>query len=103
MRYNRQIVLPNFEQTNLQRQVLQGEADVGLNKCLSAKASLEKLNSDIKIHVIQKRLACDDYVEHIKGKGCLLINCITELGFDALKVQEIDCHYIDRLQSIAFE
>jgi len=39
-----------------------------------------------------------DYVEHIKGKGCLLINCITELGFDDQKVQEIGRHYLDRLQ-----
>jgi TetR/AcrR family transcriptional repressor of nem operon len=39
-----------------------------------------------------------DYVEHIKGKGCLLINCITELGFDDLNVQEIGRHYLDRLQ-----
>lgn len=39
-----------------------------------------------------------DYVEHIKGKGCLLINCITELGFDDQKIQEIGRHYLDRLQ-----
>jgi TetR/AcrR family transcriptional repressor of nem operon len=39
-----------------------------------------------------------DYVEHVKGKGCLLINCITELGFDDLKVREIGRHYLDRLQ-----
>lgn len=107
LRYNRQIVLPNFdldkqeillnakvlvvglgglgcaaaqylvaagageitlvdddkvEKTNLQRQVLHGEADVGVNKCVSAKASLEQLNSDINIHIIQKRLELDDYL-----------------------------------------
>jgi TetR/AcrR family transcriptional repressor of nem operon len=39
-----------------------------------------------------------DYVEHIKGKGCLLINGITELGFNDQKVQEIGRHYLDRLQ-----
>jgi TetR/AcrR family transcriptional repressor of nem operon len=38
------------------------------------------------------------YVEHIKGKGCLLINCITELGFDDQKIQDIGRHYLDRLQ-----
>lgn len=38
------------------------------------------------------------YVEHVKGKGCLLINCITELGFDDQKVREIGRHYLDRLQ-----
>ena len=30
-----------------------------------------------------------DYVAHIKGRGCLLINCITELGFDDKEVQKI--------------
>ena len=39
-----------------------------------------------------------DYVAHVKGKGCLLINCITELGFDDQKVREIGRHYLDRLQ-----
>ncbi len=38
------------------------------------------------------------YVAHIKGKGCLLINCITELGFDDPNIQEIGRHYLDRLQ-----
>jgi TetR/AcrR family transcriptional repressor of nem operon len=39
-----------------------------------------------------------DYIEHIEGKGCLLINCITELGFDDQKIREIGRHYLDRLQ-----
>lgn len=39
-----------------------------------------------------------EYVEHVKGKGCLLINCITELGFDDQKVREVGRHYLDRLQ-----
>ena len=38
------------------------------------------------------------YVAHIKGKGCLLINCVTELGFDDLEIQQIGRHYLDRLQ-----
>jgi adenylyltransferase/sulfurtransferase len=124
MRYNRQIVLPNFdldkqeillnakilivgvgglgcaaaqylvaagigeitlidddnvEKTNLQRQVLHGEADIGLNKCLSAKASLQQLNSDIKIHVIQKRLACDDYLALINPLD-MVLDCTDNLA-----------------------
>ena len=38
------------------------------------------------------------YVQHVKGKGCLLINCITELGFDDAKIREIGRHYLDQLQ-----
>jgi len=124
MRYNRQIVLPNFdldkqeillnakmlivgvgglgcaaaqylvaagvgeitlidddkvEKTNLQRQILHGEADVGINKCLSAKASLEQLNSDIKIQVIQKRLALDDYLKLLESFD-LVLDCTDNLA-----------------------
>jgi TetR/AcrR family transcriptional repressor of nem operon len=39
-----------------------------------------------------------DYVKHVSGKGCLLINTITELGFDDEKVREVGRHYLDRLQ-----
>jgi adenylyltransferase/sulfurtransferase len=123
MRYNRQIVLPNFdldkqeillnakilivgvgglgcaaaqylvaagvgeitlidddkvEKTNLQRQILHAEADVGINKCLSAKASLEQMNSDIKIHVIQKRLELDSYLELIESLD-LVLDCTDNL------------------------
>ncbi len=123
MRYNRQIVLPNFdldkqeillnakvlivgvgglgcaaaqylvaagvgeitlidddnvEKTNLQRQVLHGELDVGTNKCVSAKASLEQLNSDIKINVLQKRLELDDYLNLMKSLD-LVLDCTDNL------------------------
>jgi molybdopterin/thiamine biosynthesis adenylyltransferase len=123
MRYNRQIVLPNFdldkqeillnakvlivgvgglgcaaaqylvaagvgnmtlidddnvEKTNLQRQVLHGEADVGVNKCVSAKASLDRINSDIKINVIQKRLELDDYLNLITSLD-MVLDCTDNL------------------------
>lgn len=40
----------------------------------------------------------DDYVEHVRGRGCLLINVITELGFDDPKIRDVGRHYLDRLQ-----
>ncbi len=40
----------------------------------------------------------DAYVEHVKGRGCLLINCITELGHDDATIRDIGRHYLDRLQ-----
>jgi molybdopterin/thiamine biosynthesis adenylyltransferase len=124
MRYNRQIVLPNFdldkqeillnakvlivgvgglgcaaaqylvaagvgeitlidndnvEKSNLQRQVLHGESDVGINKCLSAKASLEQLNSDITINVIQKRIEYDDYIQLVKPLN-IVLDCTDNLA-----------------------
>ncbi|TDF36446.1 TetR/AcrR family transcriptional regulator [Alteromonadaceae bacterium M269] len=38
------------------------------------------------------------YIELVNGKGCLLINAITELGYDDDKIKDIGRHYIDRLQ-----
>jgi TetR/AcrR family transcriptional repressor of nem operon len=40
----------------------------------------------------------DEYVNLVKGRGCLLINIITELGFDDDKIRDIGRHYLDRLQ-----
>lgn len=40
----------------------------------------------------------EDYVDHVKGRGCLLINCVTELGFDDPEIRDIGRHYLDRLQ-----
>ena len=40
----------------------------------------------------------DDYIALIKGRGCLLINCITELGFDDARIREMGRHYLDNLQ-----
>tara|TARA_R110000751_G_scaffold49002_1_gene109279 strand:- start:123 stop:881 length:759 start_codon:yes stop_codon:yes gene_type:complete len=67
------------EKSNLQRQILHGEADVGINKCLSAKASLEQMNSDIKIHVIQKRLRLVDYQELIEPLD-IVVDCTDNLA-----------------------
>lgn len=41
------------------------------------------------------------YIELIEGKGCLLINCVTELGADDVNIKEMGRHYLDSLQ-IAF-
>ncbi|MCC2617500.1 TetR/AcrR family transcriptional regulator [Aestuariibacter halophilus] len=43
----------------------------------------------------------DAYVRHVRGRGCLLINMITEMGFDDEAVRDRGRHYLDRLQ-IAF-
>ena len=57
---------------------------------------IEHLESNHGLHSISRFFSA--YVEHVKGRGCLLINCITELGFDDQKVREIGRHYLDRLQ-----
>ena len=57
---------------------------------------IRNLDSDHGLDSVNSFFA--DYVEHIKGKGCLLINCIAELGLNDQEVQEIGRHYLDRLQ-----
>ncbi len=42
-----------------------------------------------------------DYIALIQGRGCLLINMVTELGFDDGHIRELGRHYLDELQ-IAF-
>ena len=41
-----------------------------------------------------------DYIEFIEGRGCLLINCVTELGNDDSVVREMGRHYLDNLQIV---
>ena len=43
----------------------------------------------------------NDYISLIDGRGCLLINSVTELGIDDINIREIGRHYLDGLQ-IAF-
>lgn len=40
----------------------------------------------------------DAYLHHISGKGCLLINAVTELGFDDKTIRDLGRHYLDQLQ-----
>jgi len=39
-----------------------------------------------------------EYITQIKGKGCLLVNSVTELGYDDKHVRSIGRHYIDQLE-----
>ncbi len=38
------------------------------------------------------------YITLVKGKGCLLVNTVTELGFDDKHVKSVGRHYIDQLE-----
>lgn len=39
-----------------------------------------------------------DYINLVKGQGCLLVNIVTELGFDDEQVREVGRHHLDRLE-----
>jgi TetR/AcrR family transcriptional repressor of nem operon len=38
------------------------------------------------------------YTHMVQGRGCLLINCITELGYQDQTIRDIGRHYLDKLQ-----
>ncbi|WP_100644109.1 TetR/AcrR family transcriptional regulator [Alteromonas facilis] len=40
----------------------------------------------------------DRYLTLVSGRGCLLVNCITELGHDDQTIKDFGRHYLDRLQ-----
>jgi molybdopterin/thiamine biosynthesis adenylyltransferase len=60
------------ELTNLQRQVLHGEQDIGKSKCASAKASLVTLNSEVDIALIETRLSGNALASAIKQHDIVL-------------------------------
>jgi adenylyltransferase/sulfurtransferase len=67
------------EQTNLQRQILHGESDIGQTKCLSAQQSLQRLNSDTNIDVIQHRLD-DEQLYAVLQEHDIIIDCSDNLA-----------------------
>lgn len=71
-------------------QVIQHYQDIRLSNVL---AHLEQNMGLASIHEF-----FNAYVRLVKGKGCLLVNCITELGFDDAKIRDIGRHYLDRLE-----
>ncbi len=52
--------------SNLQRQILHGTADVGREKVLSARESIERINPDVKVVAIAERLGADNIRDVIR-------------------------------------
>lgn len=62
------------DRSNLQRQVLHGEADVGINKCESAKQSLQLVNSECKIECINQRIDADKLTQCLAHHD-IIVDC----------------------------
>ncbi|XQW85643.1 molybdopterin-synthase adenylyltransferase MoeB [Thalassotalea piscium] len=67
------------DMTNLQRQVLHHEANIGINKCLSAKASLSAINSEIHINIEDKKLVGQSLDNAIASHD-IVIDCSDNLA-----------------------
>lgn len=67
------------EMTNLQRQVLFAEQDVGQGKCQAAQARLQAMNSDVQITILPARLDEARLAEQIQGHD-LVLDCTDNLA-----------------------
>jgi TetR/AcrR family transcriptional repressor of nem operon len=63
------------------------------NQLQQVMASLEQHKGKAGINAF-----FESYLQLISGRGCLLVNCITELGHDDPKIKDFGRHYLDRLQ-----
>ncbi len=69
----------SVEVTNLPRQILFGEADVGRFKVSAAKKRLIRLNSDCHIDTIKSRLASDNLSREVSAHD-IVIDCTDNLA-----------------------
>lgn len=55
------------ELSNLQRQIIHTEATVGMNKAVSARETLKRMNSGISVHSMQYRINSTNVFETLRG------------------------------------
>ena len=67
------------ELSNLQRQVLHGEAKIGMNKALSAKEQIEQLNSDVVVDAVVERLSKSKLIT-LAQQAEVLVDCTDNLS-----------------------
>jgi len=65
--------------SNLQRQILYREADIGQSKAGQAAVSLRQLNSEIAINTLQQRLTADDLAQLVPQYS-LVLDCTDNLS-----------------------
>lgn len=66
------------ELSNLQRQILHGDEDIDKTKCQSAKTSLQRLNQQVRINVIEQRLTLDAMSTQV-AQHHLVLDCTDNL------------------------
>ena len=77
--------------TNLHRQVLFGEEDIGLKKVDVAKTKLNAINSHVKVTAISRRLMSDNARGIIEGHDLVIIGCD---NFDTRFLVSELCHLL---------
>jgi len=69
----------NIDSSNLQRQILYREEDIGHSKVEQAAASLRRLNAEIVINSLQQRLAAEDLARMVP-QFSLVLDCTDNLS-----------------------
>lgn len=67
------------DQSNLQRQIIHSEADIGISKVVSAKQSIAALNGDVLVVAINDRLEASALVEEV-SKADIVLDCCDNLA-----------------------
>lgn len=63
------------EVSNLNRQILHGESKVGINKAVSAKNMLQKINKNIKIKAIGEKIT-EENIARIAAHPKIIVDCM---------------------------
>jgi len=63
------------ELSNLNRQVLHDEEDIGKNKALSAKESIAKINPHIKVENLSDKIEREN-IAHLVGDAHIIVDCM---------------------------
>jgi len=77
------------DMTNLQRQIVHDTSTVGQDKVASAKAHLARLNSDVVVHAINRRLSDDELNKKI-AEVDIVIDCCD--NFDTRFAVNLSCY-----------
>tara|TARA_B110000503_G_scaffold111616_1_gene167151 strand:+ start:5217 stop:5963 length:747 start_codon:yes stop_codon:yes gene_type:complete len=67
------------DQSNLQRQIIHGEADVGVSKVASAQRSIAALNSGVLVEALHQRLEGESLAKEVK-KADIVLDCCDSLA-----------------------
>jgi len=63
------------ELSNLNRQILHSESDIGINKALSAKESIKTINPNVSVEAVTERII-EGTVENIVGDSDIIVDCL---------------------------
>jgi adenylyltransferase/sulfurtransferase len=66
------------EMSNLNRQILHDPTRIGMNKALSAKMTLERLNPDITVTALPERID-ENTVDRLVGNAACIVDCMDNI------------------------